>query len=127
MKQFAALSLLALAGCENGQRFDLVCDVTTYRQIQVGYLPIRQDTGKMSDRYSIDLNRTVFCRQSEPGQACSEATYTAIFEVSEATLKLDRFTTIDRTSGIVETDLGGYGSSGTCQKAAFTPPRRTRF
>jgi len=128
MKQFAALTLLALAGCENGQRFDLVCDVTTYRQTRVGSVTIvRQDTVKFTDRYSIDLNRNVYCLQSESGQNCSEASYSAIIEASEATLKLSRFTTIDRTSGMVMTDLGGYGSSGTCQKAAFTPPKRTQF
>ena len=127
MEKIAALSLLALAGCGNGQRFDLVCDVTTYQQVQVGSLPIQRETGRQSERYSIDLTRNVYCLQSEPGQACSQASYGSIIEASEATLKLSRFTTIDRTSGMVMTDWGTVSSSGICTKAPFTPPKRTQF
>lgn len=127
MKKFAALALLALAGCDSGQRFDLVCDVTAYQQIQVGSLPVRQDTGKLNERFSVDLKGNRYCLQSEPGQACSEDMFGPITEASTSTLKLGRFTTVDRTSGTVMTDWGGVGSSGTCAKAAFTPPMRTQF
>ena len=127
MKRVAMLALLTLAGCENGQRFDLVCDVTTYQTLQAGNLPVRQDTGKLNERFSVDLKGNRYCLQSEPGVACSEDMFGPITEASTATLKLGRFTTIDRTSGAVTTDWGGVGSSGTCARAAFTRPKQTKF
>lgn len=127
MKKVVALALLALAGCESGHRFDLVCNVTAYQTLQVGSLPVRQETGKLNERFSIDLKGNRYCLQSEPGQACSEDMFGPIIEASTATLKLGRFTTVDRTSGNVMTDWGGVGSSGTCEKAAFTRPKQTQF
>lgn len=127
MKRLAAFALLALAGCENGQQFDLVCDVTTYQMIQAGNLSARQDTGKLKERFSVDLKRSLYCLQSEPEQACSEDMFGPITETSTATLKLGRFTSVDRTSGTITTDWGGLGSSGLCTKARFTPARRTQF
>jgi len=127
MKRIAALALLTLAGCESGQRFDLVCDVTAYQTLQVGSLPVRQDVGKQTERFSVDLKGNRYCLQSEPGQACSEDMFGPIIEASTATLKLGRFTTINRTSGAVTTDWGGVGASGTCTRAAFTRPKQTQF
>lgn len=127
MRKVAYLALLALAGCESGQRFDLVCDVTAHQQFQVGSLPVRKDRGKLTERFSVDLKGNRYCFQSEPGQACSEDMFAPITEASTSTLKLGRFTTIDRTSGNVMTDWGGVGSSGTCVKAAFTRPKQTQF
>lgn len=126
MKRLAAFAFLALAGCENGQQFDLVCDGAMYQRVQIGSVNTQQKLTDYTHTYSVDLKRNAYCYQIE-NEPCSESRFEPIQDVSAATLTFDDWTKVDRTTGEMSAEHRTVQFYGVCTKARFTPAQRTQF
>ncbi len=110
-----------MAGCENAQKFDLVCPGTILQTVQIGNVQTTKQIGKQTLRFSVDLDANVYCTTSD----CSARD--SITSVTPERLRLGRFVEINRISGMMMIDTGPSQIIGQCEKAKFTKPPKAQF
>jgi hypothetical protein len=134
---WAALMMAAIV-VQPVQQFDLICTGNT---VNGGEL-IPSVTTPSTIRYRIDLQRNLWCvSECRSPQAIARVTDTQLLleessqkdEVLEVEMSIRR--SVDRMSGAYSTEIsdsirgirGGLRSSGTCERAPFTPIPQSRF
>lgn len=123
MRRLTLLALIGLAGCQSTQRFDLVCEGVLNERMTFGSITAHKKIEDQTMRFSIDLDRGVWCYTD----GCDEAALISIKEATSADLILNDRVKIDRSSGYIEQDWGTTVFQGRCDKARFTSPPKTKF
>ncbi|MFN3878027.1 MAG: hypothetical protein ACK4MH_06595 [Brevundimonas sp.] len=124
MKLVAAITAVFLMGAAEptSQQFGLRCELNALGT-----------TVHYSNRYSLDLNRGVWCGVSEETNTCHEDRTVPLVRVDAAELELlpaefrngraRPAMVVNRTTGILTSDL----LTGPCTKVDFTPMPQARF
>ena len=120
MRIIGLIALLLLAGCENPNQFNLVCQLPTQPSVD----PKLTQIG-----YRVDLKAMRWCNDDGPGkEGCSQTD--EIIKVTPERLTLSTGSVsieINRENGAYYSDLMGLIVNGQCVKKPFTGFPAKRF